>query len=360
MKRTRVGSLVGLIGLAMAMAACNSTSPTAPSVTLGTPTPVSPAAGASFNGTAQPITLIVTNVSGASASVTYTFEVATDAAFAAKVSSKTVAAGTSGQTSVQADTLPANATYYWHARIQDGGSTGPFSTASAFTVGPAITISAPTPVSPADGTTAGGWPILTVANAVRTGPAGTLVYKFDIASTSAFTSLVISSTVNEGVGQTSFQPSANQTAAVGTTYYWRVTASDSTNNVSSAASAARSFVYNSLAQGMAALQGFTLWPGAQPPAGTFGHVKISIGWNLFTRVSPLDGRSITSPTLEILQILDLLDRGLDPGAACAWLGANYGTSGLYYPDIVEGVIGFWYHYMAKTNGEWELVFRIAA
>ena len=122
----------------------------------------------------------------------------------------------------------------------------------------------------------------------------------------------------------------------------------------------RSFTYSSIAQAMAALQGFTLWPDTQPPAGTYGHAQISIGWDLFTRVSPLDGRTITSPTLEILRILDLLDRGLDPGAACSWLGATYGTSGKYYSDIVEGVIGFSYHYMAKTNGEWELVFRIAA
>jgi hypothetical protein len=338
---------------------CNS-NPSTPTTTLGAPTPVSPLSGASISGGAQPITLTVTNVSGASASATYTFEVTTDSGFANKVSTKTVAAGTSGQTSVQADTLPANATYYWHARVQDGSNTGAFSAASTFTLGAAISISAPTPVSPANGTTTGGWPILTVTNAVRTGPAGALVYKFEIANNSGFSPVAVSSTVVEGVGQTSFQASENQASTVGATYYWRVTAVDTSNNVSSAASAARTFVFSSLAQGMAALQGLTLWPTTQPPAGTYGHVKISQGWDLFTRVSPLDGRSITSPTLEIIRILDLLDRGMDPAAACAWLGSTYGTSGLYYPGIVEGVIGFSYHYMAKTNGEWELVFRVAA
>jgi hypothetical protein len=358
MKRTRTATLAGLLGLAMAMAACGSSSPTAP--TLGAPTPVSPASGASISGGAQPVTLTVTNVSGASASATYTFEVATDSGFANKVSTKTVAAGTSGQTSVQADTLPASATYYWHARVQDGSNTGSFSSASSFTLGAAISISAPTPVSPANGTTSGGWPILTVTNAVRTGPAGALVYRFEIAANSGFSPVAVTSTVVEGVGQTSFQASENQTSSVGATYYWRVTAVDTANSVSSPPSAARTFVFSSLAQGMATLQGFTLWPAAQPPAGTYGHVKISKGWDLFTRVSPIDGAVITSPTLEILRILDLLDRGMDPASACAWLGSSYGTSGVYYPGIVEGVIGFSYHYMAKTNGEWELVFRVGA
>lgn len=360
MKRTRALTLVCLIGLAAAVAACGSSSPSSPTTTLGTPTPTSPASGASINGASQPITLTVVNASGASASATYTFEVATDSGFGNKVSTKTTAAGTTGQTSVQIDTLATNATYYWHARVQDGTNTGSFSTASSFAVTPAVTISAPTPVSPADGFTSSGWPTLTVANATRSGSVGALVYKFEVSSSSTFGSLVVSTTVTEGSGQTSYQPPATAAATMGATYYWRVTVTDTTSNVSSAASAVRSFVYSSLAQGMAALQNFTLWPGAQPPAGTFGHVKISQGWNLFTRVSPLDGRMITSPTLEILRILDLLDRGLDPATACSWLQANYGTSALYYPDIVEGVIGFSYHYMAKTYGEWELVFRVAA
>jgi hypothetical protein len=360
MKRTRVATLAGLIGLAMTMAACHSTSPVAATTILGAPTPVSPAAGASISSGAQPITLTVTNVPGASASATYTFEVATDSGFANRISTKTVPAGASGQTSAQADTLPTSATYYWHARVQDGGSTGSFSTPSAFTVGSSITISAPTPVSPANGSLSGGWPILTVSNAVRTGPAGPLVYKFEISNNSGFTTIAASAIVNEGVGQTSFQPPAGQAASLGTTYYWRVTATDSANNVSSTPSAAQTFVYSSLAHGMAALQGFTLWPGAQPPAGTYGHVQISGGWDLFTRTSPLDGASVASPTLENLQILDLLDRGMDPAAACNWLGANYPTSALFYTGIVEGVIAFSYNYMAKTNGLWELVFRVGA
>ena len=357
MKRTRVAALAGLLGLGVALAACDSstTSPTLPA-----PAVMSPVAGTSFNGASQPITLTVSNVSGASSSATYTFEVGSDSNFANKVSTKTVSAGTTGQTSAAMDTLPVNATYYWHARVQDGTSTGAFSGASSFTVGAATTISAPVPVTPANGATVGGWPVMTVTNAVRSGTANALVYRFEVSSSSTFGTLVVSATIVEGVGQTSYQPAASLAATVGTTYYWRVTATDTANNVSSSASTVRTYVFSSLAQGMAALQGLTLWPGAQPPAGTLGHVQISAGWNLFTRVSPLDGKSITSPTLENLQILDLLDRGMDPASACAWLLANYPTSALYYPGIVEGVIGFSYNYMAKTSGQWELIFRVAA
>ncbi len=350
--------LAGLLGLATALTACSSS--TSPTTSLPAPALVSPVSGTSINGSAQPVTLTVSNVSGASSSATYTFEVATDSGFASKVSTKTASAGTSGQTSVLIDTLPPNATYYWHARVQDGNNTGAFSSVGSFTLGAASALSAPTPVSPGNGATTTGWPVMTVTNSVRTGPAGSVLYKFEVSPSSSFTTIAITSTVVEGVSQTSYQPPANQQATMGATYYWRVTATDATSNVSSPPSTARSFLFSSLAQGMAALQGLTLWPGAQPQANTYGHVQISKGWDLFTRTSPLDGKTVTSPTLENLQILDLLERGMDPASACSWLGANYPTSSLYYPGIVEGVIGFSYNYMARTYGQWELVFRVGA
>ena len=361
MKTTHVAILVGL---AMAASACgsSSTSPTT-STALGTPSLVSPAASASINATAQPITLTVANVSGASASATYTFEVASDSAFNTKVSTKTATSGSSGQTSVQADTLAAGATYYWHAKVTDGSSSGAFSNTNQFTIGATITIAAPVPVSPANGSASSGWPTMKVNNSVRTGPSGTLTYKFDVSTSSSFATIAFTATVAEGVGQTLFQPTPSQAATFGTTYYWRVTAIDATNGVSSAASTVQSFSYSSLAQGMASQQGFVLWPGVQPPVANFGSVKISAGWGLFTATSPIDGATVRSPTLEILRILDLLDRGMSGPAACDWLNANYGpTSALYYSGIEEGVIAFTYHYMAKNgaNGEWELFFRIGA
>ena len=180
---------------------------------------MSPVAGASIAWSAQPITLVVTNISGTSSAATYLFEIATDSAFSNKVFTKTVPAGTSGQTSVQADTLSANTTYYWRARVQDGTTAGAYASFNLFTVGVGVSVSAPVPVSPANGYSSVGWPTLTVTNAARTGPTGVIVYKFEIASDSAFSSIVVSATVSEGSGQTSFQPSSSQNATVGTTMY---------------------------------------------------------------------------------------------------------------------------------------------
>jgi hypothetical protein len=356
MERTRLISLAGVLVLAAALAACSS-SPASNTVTLGAPTLVTPAAGASVAYTAQPITLTVTNVSGVGASATYTFEVASDSSFATIKSTKTATANSSGQTSVQADTLAASTTYYWRAHVTDGSNVGPNSTVSSFAVGSSVQLAAPVPVSPSNGTATGGWPTLVVNNAVRTGPAGTTVYKFEISSSSSFSTIQITSTVSEGSGRTSYSPSSSGVSAtVGSTYYWRVTAIDTANSATSAASTVMNFTYSSLAEAMAAIQKFTLWPGTKP-TGTYGHVKISRGWDYFVAVSPMSGETVASPTLEIIRLLDLLDRGYDAPSAITFLQGTYGTTAAWYPDIVEGVIGFTYHYMAKTNGEWELVFR---
>ena len=48
------------------------------------------------------------------------------------IATGTVAAGSGGQTSYRADTLAANSTYYWRARVQDGSNTGSYSAANSF------------------------------------------------------------------------------------------------------------------------------------------------------------------------------------------------------------------------------------
>ena len=71
--------------LCAGVTAC-ATSPVEPggSVTVTTASPVSPANGAQIANVAQPVTLSINNamVTDASAGVTYTFEVASDSAFA--------------------------------------------------------------------------------------------------------------------------------------------------------------------------------------------------------------------------------------------------------------------------------------
>ena len=128
----------------------------------------------------------------------------------------------------------------------------------------------------------------------------------------------------------------------------------------SPASTAQSFTYQlppSTAAQIAIQQGVVLWSGVQPP-GTPGQANLGGGWGVGPRVS-YTGVMFEAPTLEQLQVFDLLDRGMDPQSALNWMNANgYPTSAAFYPSI--SVIGFQFAYMALDNGAWDLVQRSGA
>src|SRR5262245_8214203 len=144
MKRTLIGwSAVALLATA---AACTKSSPARPTetgaaeqtatvvdattgVTLTTPTPMSPAAGASVRFADQPVTLTVRNAatSGTTA-LTYTFQVASDSAFAGIVTQKENVTEGSGQTSITLDRLTGGRTYFWRVRANSGSVAGLFTT----------------------------------------------------------------------------------------------------------------------------------------------------------------------------------------------------------------------------------------
>jgi hypothetical protein len=176
-----------------------------------------------------------------SAVATYTFEVSTDAGFSSKAYSKSgVASGSSGQTSLTIDKLTAGTSYFWHVRAEGGGTTGPFSAARAFTIGPAIVIDTATLVSPISNAGTAARPTLTVTNATHTGPVGALTYKFEIATSSSFSPVLTTATVNEGTSRTTFTPSADLPAE--TTLFWRVTVADVANGVTGPTTLPASFV----------------------------------------------------------------------------------------------------------------------
>ncbi len=230
--------------LAVAAAACTSSSPSQPSgasSSVTSPSAVVPAASAQIRNSDQPVTLIVQNaVVTRSSGTTYLFEVASDPSFANKVQTKDgVGESTSGQTSVKLDMLPAAKDYYWHARANGGGTTGPFSAPAKFTIGPAVVLSAPAPIGPLTGATTSTRPALRVANVTRTGPAGVVTYRFEISTSSTFTPLTATATVAEGINETGFIPSTD--LAVKTTYFWRATAIDAANNITSPPSPVQSF-----------------------------------------------------------------------------------------------------------------------
>jgi hypothetical protein len=225
---------------------------------------------------------------------------------------------------------------------------------------PTIVLNAPVPASPADGTASQGWPTLVVNNSVRTGPAGALVYRFDISTTSDFNNIVATGSVAEGSGQTSFTPNVSPLPADQTTFYWRAVAIDPLNQVSSPASATVSFTFSNppTRAGLIAHQeGVVLWPGAVPP-GTPGNANLGNGWNVATLVS-FDGVQFLSPTLDELQVFDCMDRGMQPQQAIDWMhGHGYPTPAAWFPDIA--VIGFAHQYMALISGRWDMVLRSGA
>lgn len=224
---------------------------------------------------------------------------------------------------------------------------------------PSIVINAPVPASPSDGASSTGWPTLTVNNATRTGPAGALTYRFDISTTSDFTNIIVTASVAEGGGQTSFTPTLTPPADQ-TVLYWRAVAIDPVNAVQSPASSTQSFKEvnpPTKAGQIAAQQGRTLWSGAVPP-GNPGQITLGPGWGVGNLVS-FDGIAFLSPELDQLQILDCLDRGMTPQQAIDFLHAHgYATAAVYYPEVLA--IGFSHQYMALVSGRWELVLRAGA
>ncbi len=200
------------------------------------------------------------------------------------------------------------------------------------------------PVAPLSGAATSDRPTFTATDSVVAGAAGALTYVFEIADNAGFNPIVVTGTVAETAGQTSFAPTVSLPTAK--TLYWRVTAIDQTNSISSAPSTPQTFTATN-----------PLWPGQQPPAGS-GHATLGDGWATQTLTS-FDGVRFDSPTLEARRIFDLLDRGFDPQGALDWMNSNgYPTSAVYVPS--SQAFGFQYQYMALINGRWSLVLRIGA
>lgn len=223
-----------------------------------------------------------------------------------------------------------------------------------------IVINAPVPASPDDGTSSTGWPTLVVNNSIRTGPAGALVYRFDLSTTSDFNNIVVTASIGEGNGQTSFTPNVTPVPADQTTLFWRAVAIDPLNAVTSPPSTTLSFKFSNpptRAATIAQQEGLVLWPGAVP-SGTPGSATMGNGWNVNTLVS-FDGVKFVSPTLDELQVFDCMDRGMQPQQAIDWLHSHgYATSAAWFPDVA--VIGFAHQYIALISGHWDMVLRAGA
>ncbi len=206
-------------------------------VTLTSPSPVTPTANQQFKNVEQPITLTVKNaVTSGTTALVYTFEVATDSAFASKVYTKDGVPPGATTTALKIDKLTANKSYFWRARAQSGSLAGPNTEVRGFGIGPEVVLNQPVNGDPQPNATVGEQPTLNVNNVGRSGPNGPIFYRFEISETSAFGSLVYTATVAERT-DLSFTGHAVTIKLAEKTYFWRVIATDPANAVTSAASA---------------------------------------------------------------------------------------------------------------------------
>lgn len=277
------------LGVLIAVSACEKKSPTSPSevaggiagttpgeaamtdartgVTIGAPSLVSPSANQQFKYVEQPLTLTISNgVTTGSAGLTYTFEVATDVGFNSKVYTKDVNEGGGGRTTVTIDKLGPARVYYWRARSNSTGVTGPNSGVRSFEIGPEVILQTPVLASPsANQTVVGTGVTLTVNNVGRTGPNGPVFYRFEVAGSASFADVLLVTTVAEQGGSTTSLALPTTGLTSGSFYFWRVQASDPANAVTTAASAVFSFQYIAFSLRLSTpldygLDDFTTWP----------------------------------------------------------------------------------------------------
>jgi hypothetical protein len=350
------------VAFGLVAAGC-SKSPAAPSTPTVAPVLMTPTNGSQLANQGQPVTLVAQNAAGSKAGTTYTFEVSAEVAFTTKVQTKEVAEASVGFTSAQLDPLPAGATYYWRARAQAPGGTGTFSDLFKFTLGGAVTIGTPSPIGPLTNAETSPRPALRVNNVSRSGPTGAITYKFEIARDSGFGSIIVTGNNTEGVNETGFIPTSDLPTRV--LLYWRATATDAANNVTSSPSTVQSFTPLPLSQAetLAQQQNFVLWP-AQVPPGSVGHATMGDNWAVQTLYYRPGNVLFPSPDLEMLRIFDMLDRGYLPDDAIGWMQTHgYPTAALWYPPPEKAVIGLQYVYLASrnkvfVNGTWEVVVRV--
>lgn len=250
--RTRVLALLLAAG-ALGVAACESkksANPLSPSVAgpipgveITAPKPLEPGVDWEVSTAKQPLTLLIENAGTTGVRpLKLDVELAADRNFASKLFTKVgVAPGPNGRTEVRLpDRLTSDRTYYWRVRAQDGANTGPWSSPVKFSIFTPVVIHAPQPRFPINGEqVADGRPVFRIGNASRTGPAGPMRYRIEIAASPAFSPLLTALAGDEeGGGETTLQP--NGTLPGGRRYFWRVRGSD--GKVNGAWSSTESFV----------------------------------------------------------------------------------------------------------------------
>ncbi len=193
-----------------------------PNVTIAAPRPVEPPNGAELLTTA-PVRLVFENATSNSPRPFWqTVEIAADVHFSTILySSGRLDPDPSGRTThIVPGKLADGVTYYWRARAEDGANASDPSAPAYFSVVEPVIIDPPIPVSPIGGvTTSSDAPEFVVTNGRVSGPAGQVVYRFEVASDPGFGNPVASGSTNRSAGATT-RHSVGKLPA-GQLLYWR-------------------------------------------------------------------------------------------------------------------------------------------
>ncbi|MGQ0735695.1 MAG: hypothetical protein ACT4QD_18835 [Acidobacteriota bacterium] len=197
-----------------------------PGVTITAPKPLEPVVGAQVVSDGKPQTLLIENAgSSGPRELWLEVQVASDAAFQQVLhQADRVTPGPNGRTSYRMpEPLGSGYTYYWRARALDGANSGPYSGVANFRVVDPVVIEPPTPLEPA-GTLTTNRPEFRARNGRVSGPAGTVIYRFELATAPDTTTTVAVVTVTPNATGTT-------TMSVGElpwskTFYWRAYATD--------------------------------------------------------------------------------------------------------------------------------------
>jgi hypothetical protein len=220
----------GLLPLVIFTSACGAESPTSPSdgssSTVTAPRLVQPASGATVTLGASPLTLVVENATATPAqTMTYTFEVATDASFSTRVFvQEGVTQGDAGRTSTTVTTtLEPGVAYVWRARAQTASVSGPAADGWSFTTEAEQSLAPPVAIEPASGVVLREPAVeFVLGQGARAGGVSSISYRIEIATDEALSNLVAVLTVSEQASETRVPFDA--TLELGRTYCWRVKA----------------------------------------------------------------------------------------------------------------------------------------
>ncbi len=221
-------SLAGAAGCQMSKSS-NPLSPTVAGpiagVVITTPIGVEPGQDWQIRLRDQPIKLMIQNADTSGVrTLSYTFEVASDAAFNQIVYKKTgVSAGNVTTTLQLPDALPSGRTYWWRARAEDGANTGNYSKVVSFSAVAPVVLGTPNVVSPS-GTIPTATPAFQISSGGKSGPYEHVIWTLQVANDAGFSSIAAVFVADENGGQKTINE--NYTFLNNKTYFWRVQAKD--------------------------------------------------------------------------------------------------------------------------------------